>query len=215
MVVPNRDLGNIHFFSSAFTTTSTQTNPLPSALEMDINSVDNYDNVRGRTHSPSNVSTRSASIVSQASSLPYHERMVINNDLPDEDIVEPIDNSQLSYSGDGQGRNCVSVATDPVPPQGPQRASNEALAHNTCNGKSVGDDDIIQLLYNPNWPTESELWDGNFGRISLHGSLEHLPSDASCIKTSLIRMAKYIENKKIDTTKSNSVKELQGMGKAA
>ena len=55
---------------------------------------------------------------------------------------------------------------------------------------------------------ESELWDGNFGRISLHGSLEHLPSDASCIKTSLIRMAKYIENKKIDTTKSNSVKEL-------
>ena len=122
MVVPNRDLGNIHFLSSAFTTTSTQTstqtnpNPLPSALEMDINSVDNYDDVRGRTHSPSNVSTRSVSVVSQASSLPYHERMVINNNLPDEDIVEPIDNSQLSYSGDGQGRNCVSVATDPVPP---------------------------------------------------------------------------------------------------
>jgi len=28
-------------------------------------------------------------------------------------------------------------------------------------------------------------------------------------------MAKYIENKKINTTRSNSIKELQGMGKAA
>jgi len=61
---------------------------------------------------------------------------------------------------------------------------------------------------------EPKLCDGNFGCISLHGFLEHLLSDTSCIKTSLVCMAKYIENNKIDTTKSNSVKELQGMGKA-
>ena len=62
---------------------------------------------------------------------------------------------------------------------------------------------------------ESKLWDGNFCHISLYSSLEHLPSDISCIKTSLIYMARYIENKKFDMTKSNEVKDLQDIGKAA
>jgi len=119
MVAPNRNLGNIHFLSSAFTTTSTQMNSLLSTLEMNINSINNYDNVRERTHSPSNISTRSTSVVSQASSLLYYERMVINNNLSDKKIVEPINSSQLSSSGDSQGRNCDSVTTDPISSQGP------------------------------------------------------------------------------------------------
>ena len=92
-------------------------NSLPSTLEMDINSINNYNDVRKRTYFLSNVSTRSVSIVSQASSLPYHERMLINNNLPDKEIMEPIDSSQLSYSGDGQGRNCNSITTNSVFPQ--------------------------------------------------------------------------------------------------
>ena len=55
---------------------------------------------------------------------------------------------------------------------------------------------------------ESKLWDGNFCHISLYNSLEHLPSDTSCIKTSLIYMARYIENKKFDMTKSKTYKAL-------
>ena len=43
--------------------------------------------------------------------------MLINNNLPDEEIMEPIDSSQLSYSGDGQGRNCNSITTNSVFPQ--------------------------------------------------------------------------------------------------
>ena len=152
MVVPNRDLGNIHFLSSAFTTTSTQMNSLPSALEMNIDSINNYDNVRERTHSPSNISTRSVSVVSQASSLLYHKRMVINNDLSNKEIVEPIDSSQLSYSSDGQGRNYDSEVTDSILLQGLQCALNKALACNTYNGQCVGNDDVIniQLPYDPN-----------------------------------------------------------------
>jgi len=57
---------------------------------------------------------------------------------------------------------------------------------------------------------EPKLWDSNFGCISLHNFLEHLLFDASYIKISLIYMAKYIKNKKINIIKSNSVKELQG-----
>ena len=61
---------------------------------------------------------------------------------------------------------------------------------------------------------EPELWDSDFQHISLHSSLKHLPSDASDIKTSLICMAKYIRNNKIDSTKANEVNDLKGIGEA-
>jgi len=85
--------------------------------------------------------------------------MVINNNLPDEKIIELIDSSQLSYSGNSQGRNCDSVVIDPIPPQESQYTSNKILAHNIYNGQHVSDDDIIniQLLYNSNWSIEPDL----------------------------------------------------------
>jgi len=58
------------------------------------------------------------------------------------------------------------------------------------------------------------LWNGNFQSISLHGSLEHLPSDSKCIKESLIWIAKYINNKSIDVNKFNDVDELKEIGQA-
>ena len=58
---------------------------------------------------------------------------------------------------------------------------------------------------------ELECWDESFYSIFLYGSLEHLPSDSKNIKESMIYMAKYIENKKINTTKSNNVSELKSV----
>jgi len=69
-------------------------------MEIDINKVNNFDNVRGRFQSFSNISFKSMSLVSRAFSKLYHERMIINNNLPDKEMVESIDRSQLSYSGD-------------------------------------------------------------------------------------------------------------------
>ena len=71
-------------------------------MEMNINNVDNFDDVRGRSHFLSNTSSKSVSIVFRASLIPYYERMTINNDLSDQEQVELIDSSQLSYSGNGQ-----------------------------------------------------------------------------------------------------------------
>jgi len=62
---------------------------------------------------------------------------------------------------------------------------------------------------------KSKLWDGNFQHIYLYSSLDNLLSDASYIKTSLICIAKYIGNKKIDLTKANEVSDLKGIGEAA
>ena len=78
------------------------------------------------------------------------------------------------------------------------------------------DEDIIniQLPYNSYVPTEPELWDGGFHAISLHRSIKYLSSDTKNIKNSLNFMAKYISNKKIESSKSNNLEDFKGIGKA-
>lgn len=44
--------------------------------------------------------------------------------------------------------------------------------------------------------------------------MKHLASDVKNIKDSLIRIHKYILDKAIDSSKTNSVKNLEGVGKA-
>ena len=61
---------------------------------------------------------------------------------------------------------------------------------------------------------EPELWNGNFLPISLHGLLEHLSSNAANLKKFMTYIAKYIQNKKIEISKSNDIKDLEGIGKA-
>ena len=73
----------------------------------------------------------------------------------------------------------------------------------------------IQLLYNPNRPTKSDLWDGNFHTISLHGLSEHLFFDIKYIKEFLIYIAKYINNKSVDVNKSNNIADLRNINNTA
>ena len=72
----------------------------------------------------------------------------------------------------------------------------------------------IQLPYDPNAPTDSKIWNGGFHPISLHGSIEHIASDAKSIKDSLKFMAKYISNKQIELANANDLKDFNGMGDA-
>jgi len=72
----------------------------------------------------------------------------------------------------------------------------------------------VQFNYNPNQALDPNSWHGNFHAILLHGSIEHLASDALNIKESLIRMKKYITSKSIKGAKANDLKDLMGMGKA-
>jgi len=46
----------------------------------------------------------------------------------------------------------------------------------------------MQLNYNSNQALDPDSWDENFCAVSLHGSMEHLASDALNIKESLSRM---------------------------
>jgi len=79
---------------------------------------------------------------------------------------------------------------------------------------SNDDDNVIniQLPYDPNAPTEPELWSGNFHPISLHGSIEHIVLNTKCIKDSLNFMVKYISNKKINPKNANDLKNFDSIG---
>jgi len=87
-------------------------------------------------------------------------------------------------------------------------SQGDVLPHSNNNVISV------PLPYNPNAPTDPNLWDGSFHLVSLHRSLEHLTLDAKNIKDFLNFMAKYIDNKQIDPSKSNDVEDLKGIGMA-
>jgi len=71
----------------------------------------------------------------------------------------------------------------------------------------------IQLPYDPNAPTEPDLWDGNFHPISLHSSIKYIASDSKNIKDSLNFMARYIVNKQVDPVKSNNLEDFKSIGK--
>ena len=84
MVAPVREVANKHCsLSSAFSTNQTMTS-YPSDVEM--GGVDD-GKLRGHSAISSKCSSRESSILSNASSIPYHRRMEINNNLSEEDYT--------------------------------------------------------------------------------------------------------------------------------
>jgi len=107
----------------------------------------------------------------------------------------------------GQTNQTASVN----PSSSQQRVSNEDTPSNQNTGSNVFN---VHLNYDPNIALDSDSWDGNFHAVSLHGSMEHLASDALNIKESLSRMRKYILGKSIKNSGANDVEDFKGMGKA-
>ena len=89
IVVSNSELVNIHTSTSTFNSKLSQMNRIFINVAMDIDS----NIIRGRSVFPSSKSSRSTSIISKASSMLYHKRIEINNNLPDEEFVNPINSS--------------------------------------------------------------------------------------------------------------------------
>ena len=169
----------------------------------------NNTEVRGRNPSSSNISSRELSMVSSGRSTPYHNRMDI-----EEDNVPPTHHNanqspELSYEMTQEWILRLGKATNLLDNTRIPATNNEAIpAH------AVHEEDVIniQLPYNPNTPTDPELWSGTFHPISLHGSMEHIASDTSNIKGSLNFMAKYIQGKQLSSNKANDFSDLDGMG---
>ena len=163
MIVSNRDLRNMYFSTSAFLSIAFQIDCLPANLAINIDdykNVNNYNNAKERTSFlSSKVSLRNTSVNSKASSMEYHKRMEIQNELSDKKLIEPINNSQLSYNDNSTKTPCSNKVISQNSPQGPQHILNEALALNPSTAPCVDDNNVIniQLLYNLNQPIESKL----------------------------------------------------------
>ena len=169
----------------------------------------NHNKERGRNMASSNSSSRDPSMASSRRSTPYCDHM--DMDLDEAPVLggPNIGSPELSYETEQDKALRKGKAAAPENYTRPTGGNNEA----TSNTGNHEDDTInIQLPYDPNAPTEPELWSGSFHPISLHGSVEHLASDAKNIKVTLNFLAKYIQGKQVDSNKVNSIDDFDGMG---
>jgi len=127
-------------------------------LAPEIINIDNYNDVKGRKSSSSKVSFRSILISSSVSSQPYYKRIVLNNNLSNEEIVEPVNSSQLSYKDKSKEKNTVSKAADYKFIERQQCISNKTSALNISTTQCINNDIInIQLPYNSDQSTKPDL----------------------------------------------------------
>ena len=150
-------------------------------------------------------------MVSSGRSIPYHDRMDTNMDIVPASNESNNEQLELSYETEQENAIRVSMAANQQVPMRLHNVNNEATPTHAWY-----EDDIIniQLPYDPNAPTEPQLWSGSFHPISLHSSMEHLAHNTKNIKVTLDFMTKYILNKKVNNIKANDVTEFEGMGDA-
>jgi len=127
--------------------------------------------------------------MSSGQAMPYHDRM--GDDMDCDSMVED-STSELSYETVQEKALCVSKAADQQESTRPMGGNSKATPTCASNKESVIN---VQLPYDPNAPTEPELWSGSFHPISLHGSIKQIASDTKNIKVTLDFMVKYITNK--------------------
>ena len=165
-------------------------------------------------------------MVSSISSTPYHKKMENNNMVIDDDnnssqklFYETFQEKEI-WLGKATGNN--STARTPHGSLNVDIPAQRVLGNNPTStppqGSTVQSDESvfinIQLPYDPNAPTDPEIWNGGFHSISLHGSIKHIASDAKSIKDSLKFIAKYISNKQIELANANDLKDFNSMGDA-
>ena len=161
------------------------------------------------------------------SSVAYHERQTISNGM-DVDDEPTIESPALSYETKQENAIHLNKATENSGNTRPLYGNNEASSSKleraghidqgeqqhwgTANMDNDNNIINIQLPYDPNAPTELELWSGSFHLISLHGSIEQIASDTKSIKDSLNFMMRYISNKKVNSGKANDLQDFNSMG---
>jgi len=153
--------------------------------------------------------------------------MELNNGM-DIDPDPPVESPTLSYEDEREKEICLRKAAETTNNMRLQGVNNEASSTQANHDNHVSTDNMyvqtprvdddnvinIQLPYDPNGPTEPDLWSRNFQSISLHGLVEHIASDLKNIKQLLSFMAKYISNKKVNPKSSNDLNDFDGISDA-
>jgi len=240
MVAPIGELVNKHLSATSFSSTDMippQDFILPTMFPLNNIGIDffagsppdNYDEVRGRFLSTKEYHSRNLSMSYIKSLVAYHNRIEHNNDMVIDNKM--VDGSPgLSHRTEQEKALHVSKAAElqdnmrlkcdnpNLINSNPQCVFSNEQHSILTHGPTVYNEDIniinIQLSYNPQASTESELWSSNFHPIFLHESIEHIISDTKNIKNFLNFMAQYISNKQVDSARSNDLEDLKGIGEA-
>jgi len=150
-------------------------------------------------------------MASSGQAIPYHDRMDTNMDCDPTIGESNNERLEMSYKTEQKKAIRVGIAANQQESSRPQNINNEASPTHAPHEDNVIN---IQLLYDPQAPTKPELWSGSFHPISLHGSIEHFASDSKNIKVTLNFLAKYIQNKQVNSGKVNNINDFNGMGDA-
>ena len=127
MVVSIRELANIHFFNFLASTTHYSVAQIPFNMDMNVNS----NIIRERSTLSSKAGSRNLSVSLSTLLVLYHRYIENNNDLPDINIWDSIDSSQLSYDGNVETSKSVSKAADTNLPKEGQYVSHKTPALKT------------------------------------------------------------------------------------
>jgi len=130
------------------------------------------------------------------------------DDVPPTDQISN-QHLELSYETEQEKALRLGKVTNLPNNTRPPTTNNEATPAHVAHEEDAIN---IQLPYDPNAPTEPELWSGSFHPISLHGSIEHFASDAKNIKVSLDFLAKYIQGKQVNSNMVNDLGNFDSMG---
>jgi len=167
--------------------------------------------VRGRNPVSSVNISRESSMASSGQSTPYHERMDTDMDCNPTSRESNMEHHKLSYEAEQEKALRVGMVANQQETSRPLNVNNKA----TPTHAPYEDDVInIQLPYDLQALTEPEIWSGSFHSISLHGSIKHFTSDSNNIKVTLNFLAKYIQNKQVNSGKANDLNKFDGMGNA-
>jgi len=74
---------------------------------------------------------------------------------------------------------------------------------------------MVLLVYDINQLVEPNTWNGEACSISIFRTMEFLEINLKNIFTSLLPIADYIRNKKIEKDKANDISELKGFSEVA
>jgi len=92
--------------------------------------------------------------------------------------------------------------------------NKEHQPNTTCSTTTQTEDNNvinIQLSYDPQVPTELNLWNGNFHPISLYSLMEYITLDTKNIKDSLNFIARYTANKQVNFSKTNDLENFNSI----
>jgi len=134
----------------------------------------------------------------------------MDTDPDDASTIGEIANERLELSYETEQENALRIGkmTNQQDTSRPPAANIEAIPSYVLHKDDVIN---IQLPYDPQAPTEPELWSGSFHPISLHSSIEHFASDSKNIKVLLNFVAKYIQGKQVNGNKVNDLSDFDGM----